>query len=150
MILPTLPGRAEEPTFAEPWQAKAFATTVALSRAGLFTWPEWAAALGAEIARQPQRPREACADADYRQWLAALEMLLAARGIASVADIDATAEHWRRSYQHTSHGKSVTLRRDLDTAKTGSDEHEHGHDRCARPGPVAVSKAGPAQPPGRM
>ena len=46
------------PIFAEPWQAKAFAITVTLSRSGLITWPGWAATLGAEIALHPQRPGE--------------------------------------------------------------------------------------------
>ena len=47
-----LPRAADgEPVFAEPWQAKAFAMTLELYERGLFTWPEWAATLGAEIKR---------------------------------------------------------------------------------------------------
>ena len=38
-----------EPVFAEPWQAQAFAMTLQLHQRGLFSWPEWAAALAAQI-----------------------------------------------------------------------------------------------------
>ena len=38
------------PVFAEPWQAQAFAMAIQLHERGLFTWPEWAAALSAQIA----------------------------------------------------------------------------------------------------
>jgi nitrile hydratase accessory protein len=139
MMPPTLPGRSGEPTFAEPWQAKAFATTVALSRTGLFTWPEWAAALGAEIALHPQRSSEDSEGAYYRQWLAALEGLLAARGVATTDDIGQTAEHWRRSYLHTPHGKAVLLRRDLNDMADGEQAEEHEHNHSARRRPVTVS-----------
>jgi len=36
------------PVFREPWEAQAFAMTLALHERGLFTWPEWAAALAAD------------------------------------------------------------------------------------------------------
>jgi hypothetical protein len=45
------PAVADEPVFREPWEAQAFAMTVLLHQRGLFTWAEWAQALGAEIAR---------------------------------------------------------------------------------------------------
>lgn len=63
-----------EHPFAQPWQAQAFALTVALHQAGLFTWAEWTQALGAALA-------EGAADgSDYwERWLDALEGLVAAR-----------------------------------------------------------------------
>ena len=39
------------PVFREPWEAQAFAMTLALYERGLFTWPEWAATLAEEIKR---------------------------------------------------------------------------------------------------
>lgn len=42
-----LPSDSDGPTFAEPWQAEAFALTVRLHEAGCFSWPEWAAMLAA-------------------------------------------------------------------------------------------------------
>ncbi|MGX9182447.1 nitrile hydratase accessory protein, partial [Mesorhizobium sp. BHbdii] len=44
-----LPARLDAPVFAEPWQAEAFAMTVALHDKGLFSWSEWADALSAEV-----------------------------------------------------------------------------------------------------
>jgi len=52
--LPRLPRDEDEPVFAEPWQAQAFALAVKLSEQGLFTWKEWAAAL----AKRAQRRHE--------------------------------------------------------------------------------------------
>ena len=39
--LPGMPVDADGPVFAEPWQAQAFAMTLALHQNGLFTWVEW-------------------------------------------------------------------------------------------------------------
>ncbi|HMV69252.1 MAG TPA: nitrile hydratase accessory protein, partial [Myxococcota bacterium] len=47
--LAAIPAGERNPTFAEPWQAQAFAITLALHRQGLFTWNEWASTLGHEI-----------------------------------------------------------------------------------------------------
>jgi nitrile hydratase accessory protein len=78
--LPGLPAADGRPVFREPWEGRAFAMAVALHERGLFTWPEWAAHLAAEIDRA-----QAAGDADtgetyYRHWLAALERLVAERG----------------------------------------------------------------------
>ena len=40
-------------TFAEPWEAQAFALAVSLQDRGVFTAAEWSEALGAEIAAAP-------------------------------------------------------------------------------------------------
>ena len=57
---PAWPGACgDDPVFSEPWQAQAFAMTLALHRRGLFTWPEWAEALAAQIAAA-----QAAGDAD--------------------------------------------------------------------------------------
>ena len=97
------------PTFAEPWQARAFACAVALSRRGLYTWGEWVQALGAEIAAHPARCGEGPGDAYHRQWLATLETLAGLKAIASAAEIDARAEQWRTAYLNTPHGQAVKL-----------------------------------------
>ena len=52
---PGLPTRANQPVFNEPWEARAFAITLTLQQRGLFTWPEWSAALAREIASAQQR-----------------------------------------------------------------------------------------------
>jgi nitrile hydratase accessory protein len=40
---------AEQPVFAEPWEAQAFALAVKLSEQGYFTWKEWTAELAKEL-----------------------------------------------------------------------------------------------------
>jgi nitrile hydratase accessory protein len=89
--------------FAEPWQAQAFAMTLALHQRGLFTWPEWAAALGAAIARE---------DDYYTAWLAALEGLLAERGVAAATEVDSLAAAWSRAAAATPHGMPIVLEND--------------------------------------
>jgi hypothetical protein len=54
-----VPCDAEGPVFREPWEAQAFAMTLALHERGVFTWRQWAATLGEEIKRA-----EAAADPD--------------------------------------------------------------------------------------
>lgn len=89
-----------ETPFEAPWQAQLFGLTVALSEAGLFAWPDWTRALGGELAR----------GGDYWQaWLGALESLLAQRGIALPADIDALAQRWIDAAHATPHGTPIRL-----------------------------------------
>lgn len=97
------------PAFAEPWQARAFACALALSRRGLYSWREWVEALGAEIAAHPARSDEDPGAAYHRQWLATLERLASLKAIASAAEIDARAEQWRTAHLNTPHGAVVKL-----------------------------------------
>lgn len=103
------PPGLDEPAFSEPWQAQAFAMTVSLHEAGLFSWGEWAEALSAEV-KHP----DAAADGHdyYERWLAALEKLLAGKGAALPADVDAFAAAWRRAAHATPHGKPILLEND--------------------------------------
>jgi nitrile hydratase accessory protein len=140
MTLPALPGRNGAPRFAEPWHAEAFAAVVALSKAGVFSWSEWVDVFAAAIAHEPQRQGEESGAAYYRQWLAALETLLVKRGLATSKEIGSTAEHWRRSYLHTPHGKPVHLRRDLPEISIAA-EDDHPHERRTFAIPVAVDPA---------
>src|SRR6202012_6206513 len=47
--LPDIPCDADGPGFREPREAQAFAMALVLHERGVFTWSEWAEALGAEI-----------------------------------------------------------------------------------------------------
>ena len=49
--VPEMPSDSGGPVFGEPWEAQAFAITLALHRRGLVTWTEWSARLAAEIKR---------------------------------------------------------------------------------------------------
>ncbi|WP_165779784.1 nitrile hydratase accessory protein [Mesorhizobium sanjuanii] len=104
-----MPAGFDEPVFAEPWQAEAFAMTVALHDKGLFSWGEWAEALSAEV----KKPGAASDGHDYYEhWLAALERLLAAKGVAGKGDVDALAAAWERAAHATPHGKPILLEND--------------------------------------
>jgi nitrile hydratase accessory protein len=110
---PTWPGAAgDEPVFSEPWQAQAFAMTLALHRQGLFTWPEWAEALAAEIAAAQAAGDADLGDTYYRHWLAALERLLAAKGLASGVELESHRQAWARAAGRTPHGRPIELRSD--------------------------------------
>lgn len=106
--LPGLPRDAEGPIFAEPWQAQAFAMAVALQDSGLFSWPEWAQALGAEIARAG--PDDGSGYWDH--WLAALEALVVTKTAATPEALHAVKHAWDRAARATPHGAPIQLEND--------------------------------------
>jgi nitrile hydratase accessory protein len=97
------------PVFAEPWQAQAFALAVRLSEAGHFTWKEWAAALAGEFKAAADRGEPDDGSRYYDHWLAALERLVAEKGLADPASLAARKEAWAEAYRRTPHGKPVDL-----------------------------------------
>ena len=107
--LPALPRDEGGPVFAEPWQAQAFALAVKLSEQGHFTWKDWAAALAAELKSAAARGEPDDGSHYYEHWLAALERLVAAKGLSSTAALLARKEAWANAYRHTPHGKPVEL-----------------------------------------
>jgi len=107
--LPLLPRDEDGPVFAEPWQAQAFALAVKLSEEGHFTWKEWAAALAGELKAAAGRGEPDDGSHYYHHWLAALERLVAAKGLADRAALAARKEAWADAYRHTPHGKPVEL-----------------------------------------
>jgi nitrile hydratase accessory protein len=108
--LPGLPRDDGGPVFREPWQAQAFAMTLALYRRGLFTWPEWAAALAAEIKRAQAAGDPDTGDTYYHHWLAALERLVAEKGIAEPASLARCRDAWAHAAARTPHGTPIELR----------------------------------------
>ena len=68
---------APEPpeVFREPWEAQSFAMVMALYERGLFTWPEWAAVLSAEIARAQAAGDPDLGDTDYHHWQNEIERI---------------------------------------------------------------------------
>jgi nitrile hydratase accessory protein len=97
-----VPTEGEEPVFAEPWEAQAFALAVQLHAQGAFTWPEWAAALADAIKADPEAPY-------YERWLAALETLALAKGLTDARTLHARKHAWEHAYETTPHGKPVEL-----------------------------------------
>ncbi len=107
-----IPGRGDAPAFAAPWEAQVFAITLALHERGLFTWGEWAVALGATI-----REARASGDPDdgstyYAHWLAATERLVAERGVAGREALAERAEAFERAARATPHGEPIRLAND--------------------------------------
>jgi nitrile hydratase accessory protein len=101
---------ADEPVFAEPWQAHAFALAVKLSEAGLFSWADWSAALGAELAEANRRGEVDDGSRYYHYWVAALERLVAAKNLVLEPALQARKREWEQAYRHTPHGEPVSLR----------------------------------------
>ncbi len=108
--VPGLPCDAEGPVFREPWEAQAFAMALALQARGVFTWPEWAATLGAEIKRAQDAGDPDTGGTYYRHWLNALERLVAEKGIANPAMLLRYQEAWDHAADRTPHGAPIELR----------------------------------------
>jgi nitrile hydratase accessory protein len=83
-----LPRDAEGPVFDAPWEAQAFAMAVSLHERGCFAWREFAERLGAEIATA--RPYYYC-------WLAALEKLVADKGLVRADELRHRRDEWART-----------------------------------------------------
>jgi nitrile hydratase accessory protein len=109
-VLPELPRDDAGPVFREPWEAQAFAMTVALHRRGLFAWNEWAAALAEEIRRAQEAGDPDRGDTYYRHWLAALERLVAEKGIADAASLARYRDAWDHAADRTPHGQPIELK----------------------------------------
>jgi nitrile hydratase accessory protein len=108
--LPSLPRDAGGPVFREPWEAQAFAMTLALYRRGLFTWSEWAATLAGEIKRAQAAGDPDRGDTYYQHWLAALERLVAEKGVADRASLARYRDAWDHAADRTPHGTPIELR----------------------------------------
>ena len=108
--MPNLPRDEQGPVFAEPWQAQAFALAVRLSAQGHFTWKEWAEALAAELAAAAERDEADDGTEYYFHWVAALEKLVASKGLAGQPELYERKEAWADAYRHTPHGQPVQLR----------------------------------------
>jgi nitrile hydratase accessory protein len=108
--VPDLPRDDDGPVFREPWEAQAFAMALALHERGLFTWKEWAAALAEEIKRAQVEGDADTGETYYRHWLATLERLVAAKGVASSQTLGRYRDAWDHAADRTPHGSPIELR----------------------------------------
>ena len=104
------PRDAEGPVFSAPWQAQAFAMTLALQERGLFTLSEWSDALGAEIKRAQAGGDPDTGETYYHHWLAALERLIAEKGVANRETQRRYHDAWDHAADRTPHGQPIELR----------------------------------------
>ena len=108
--VPGIPSDADGPVFREPWAAQAFAMALALHGRGLFTWSEWAASLADEIKRAQASGDPDTGETYYRHWLANLERLIAAKGVASTDIQHRYRDAWDHAADRTPHGQPIELK----------------------------------------
>lgn len=139
----SLAGRAQpadgERTFDAPWQARAFAVAVAMTREGDQSWEDFQERLATEVERAgsevPADAGTGVAEEDpekayYEQWLGALSRLLIESGTLTAdeiaartrefADGERTAEEWVDGERDHDHGEGH--------AHDHGGEHGHAHD----------------------
>jgi nitrile hydratase accessory protein len=97
---------------AAPWEAQAFAMTLALHERGLFTCFEWAAALAAEI-----QQAQAASDPDdgstyYQHWLSAIDRLVVEKDVIATAHLHERRAAWGRAAHATQHEQPILLEND--------------------------------------
>jgi nitrile hydratase accessory protein len=108
--VPSIPRDADGPVFREPWEAQAFAMTLALHARGLFSWNEWAAALADEIKRAQADGDPDTGETYYRHWLATLEKLISAKGVATSETQHRYRDAWDHAADRTPHGAPIELK----------------------------------------
>lgn len=109
-VLRDLPRDDDGPVFREPWEAQAFAMALSLHERGLFTWKEWAAALADEIKLAQANGDPDTGTTYYRHWLATLERLIAAKGVATFETQHRYRDAWDHAADRTPHGSPIELR----------------------------------------
>jgi nitrile hydratase accessory protein len=109
-VLKEIPRDDDGPVFREPWEAQAFAMALTLHERGLFTWNEWAAALADEIKRAQAAGDPDTGETYYRHWLAALERMIAVKGVASRETQHRFRDAWDHAAERTPHGTPIELR----------------------------------------
>jgi nitrile hydratase accessory protein len=105
----SIPRNADGPVFDAPWEAEAFALAVSLNERGLFTWDEWAATLGDEIKKAQAAGDPDTGETYYHHWLATLERIVAAKGLADAGLLVRTRDAWQRACARTPHGAPIEL-----------------------------------------
>jgi nitrile hydratase accessory protein len=94
--------------FAQPWEAQAFALTLALSESGVFTLEEFQQALIARIGAYETAACIAGGEDYYTRWIEALQDMLSARGLIPaerMPGVEADIVHdaaSRKAHQHLS------------------------------------------------
>lgn len=83
--------------------------THALSAAGHFTWPQWAAHFGQALAQAQDAGGPTDGSDYYDVWLAALETFLIESRFADPARLEELQAAWTKAYLTTPHGAPVEL-----------------------------------------
>jgi nitrile hydratase accessory protein len=110
IAIPDIPRDQDGPVFREPWEAQAFAMSVALHARGVFTWIEWTAALATQIKRAQATGDPDTGETYYQHWLATLEHLVAEKGVTTADALHRYREAWDHAADRTPHGVPIELR----------------------------------------
>ena len=76
----------------------------------MFSWGEWTAALGDEIKRAQAGGDPDTGETYYRHWLAALERIVAEKGVTDAAALARYRDAWDHAADRTPHGMPIELR----------------------------------------
>ena len=107
--LANIPVEGDGPVFKEPWEAQAFAMAVKLHEGGVFTWPEWAATLSAEIEAAQREGDPDLGDTYYQHWLRALERLVVEKTDLTLEQLSARKSAWAEAAERSPHGEPIAL-----------------------------------------
>lgn len=104
--------RPADAAFTEPWQAEAFALSIALQELGHVTPAEWSGTLGDEIEKARAAGDPVDGTTYYRHVIATLERLMVEKGLLAAAALDERRHDWEEAYRRTPHGQPVVLAKD--------------------------------------
>ena len=107
--VPSIPVDVNGPVFKEPWEAQSFAITLAMHEQGFFTWSEWTEVLAGEIRRAQEMGDADTGETYYRHWVAALERIVAEKGVIDRSALERYHHAWRRAADRTPHGEPIVL-----------------------------------------
>jgi nitrile hydratase accessory protein len=107
--LPGMPCSEDGPVFNAPWEAQAFAMTLALHARGAFTWKEWAHTLHEAIRDAQSSGDPDHGDTYYVHWLTALERIATAKGLVSTGGLIQRRNEWDAAARRTPHGQPIEL-----------------------------------------
>ncbi len=108
--MPSIPCDTEGPVFREPWEAQAFAMTLALHERKVFTWPEWAATLSDEIKKAQAAGDPDTGETYYMHWLNALERIVKEKGRRRCKTLHRYFHAWDHAADRTPHGRPIELK----------------------------------------
>lgn len=94
----------DEPVFAEPWEAQAFALVIGLYEKGAFSWQEWADTLSETI-----HTDDGCKPY-YELWLNALETIVQRKALTSETELANRKIEWQQALLATPHGQPIELK----------------------------------------
>jgi nitrile hydratase accessory protein len=109
--LPELPCDGAGPVFNAPWEAQAFAMTLALHERGIFTWKEWAQSLAQAIREAQFAGDPDTGETYYAHWLTALERITTAKGLVTGGVLARRKDEWGAAARRTRHGEPIELDR---------------------------------------